>query len=96
MRVHRRRRSRLCRTRRRVYFAKRRKQGVKPTAAAAAARVVLTFSEWPINFVYPPACIINARLPPPREKLPGVPQRPPARPALRRRVCPNRNNLLPH
>lgn len=24
--------------------------------------VMLTFSEWPINFVYPPACIINVRV----------------------------------
>jgi len=35
-------------------------------------RVVLTFSEWPINFVYPPACIINARLLP-RENPWGPP-----------------------
>lgn len=80
--------------------------------------VVLTFSEWPINFVYPPACIINARLLP-RENPSGAPAHPARRPLARqtdrtndrptvrptsiaplarrrRRVCPNRNNLLPH
>jgi len=65
--------------------------GSKPTAAVVLY-VVLTFSEWPINFVYPPACIINARLlprenpsgPPTRQSGPPVDRRPSDRPAGRR------------
>lgn len=90
MRVHRGRSlvcvGRVVHTRTQVYFVRGANKGVagggggagvKPTAAAVLC-VVLTFSEWPINFVYPPACIINARLPLPRETPWGL--SPPARP----------------
>jgi len=55
--------------------------GRYPTRRRLVLCVVLTFSEWPINFVYPPACIINARLLP-RENPSGAPAHP-ARPLAR-------------